>query len=175
MTRADNQQERLKINNIQPWYITGFTEGEGTFHVAISYDSKTRFGIKIIPEFHINQSYLRKVLLEKIKDYFDCGYIRANHAQNKKDTTFVYVVRNRNDLKNKIIPFFQKYPLKSKKNNAFMIFTKIVNLMSNGKHYNYQGIKLMIKLAFTMNEGGKYRKLNQEDVIKSLNSSETIR
>ena len=35
---ADNQQERPK--NLNPWYITRFVEGEGTFHVAIYRDKK---------------------------------------------------------------------------------------------------------------------------------------
>jgi len=104
---ADNQQERLKI--INPWYIVGFTEGEGTFHIAFYKDPQMKQGIKVIPEFHINQSYLRLEILEIIKKYFDCGYLKQNHVKNKKDDTFVFVVRNRDDLINKIIPFFEKH------------------------------------------------------------------
>ena len=61
---ADNQQERL--NNLSPWYITGFVEGEGTFHVAIYKDTKMKFGLKFIPEFHVNQSFLRQETLLEI-------------------------------------------------------------------------------------------------------------
>ena len=170
---ADNQQERSK--NLNPWYITGFVEGEGTFHIAIYKDPKMKFGIKIIPEFHVNQSYLRKETLEEIKKYFNCGYIKSNHRKNIKDDTLVYVVRNRNDLKTRIIPFFVKYPLISNKAENFQIFRKIVNLMDTQKHSLRDGIKKIIKLAFLMNGKGKYRKITCKEILDSLKSSETIR
>jgi len=89
MKRSDNQPGSLRSKIISPWYITGFVEGEGTFHVALSLDPRMKFGLKIIPEFHINQSCSWKNLLELIKKYFNCGYIQANHVKNKNDTTFV--------------------------------------------------------------------------------------
>ena len=52
---ADNQQERVKTM-INPWYIVGFVEGEGTFHIAFYKDPRMKRGIKVIPEFHVNQS-----------------------------------------------------------------------------------------------------------------------
>ena len=170
---ADNQQERSK--NINPWYITGFVEGEGTFHIAIYNDPKTKFGIKIIPEFHINQSYLRKETLEEIKNYFNCGYIKNNHKKNLKDDTLVYVVRNRNDLRIRIIPFFEKYPLISNKAESFQLFKRIVNLMDIKRHSTKDGIRKIIELAFLMNGKGKYRKTKSKEILNSLKSSETIR
>lgn len=170
---ADNQQERPK--DLNPWYITGFVEGEGTFHVAIYKDSKMKFGIKIIPEFHVNQSYLRAETIELIKKYFNCGYIKKNHRNNIKDDTLVYVVRNRNDLITKIIPFFEKYPLISNKFHTFEIFREIVYMMDENQPSNYQGIKKIVKLAYQMNEKGKYRKVSMKDILNFLESSETIR
>ena len=55
---ADNQQERVKVK-LDPWYIVGFVEGEGTFHIAFYIDPRMKTKLKVIPEFHVNQSYLR--------------------------------------------------------------------------------------------------------------------
>ncbi|OGY44162.1 MAG: hypothetical protein A3B89_01890 [Candidatus Buchananbacteria bacterium RIFCSPHIGHO2_02_FULL_40_13] len=170
---ADNQQERPK--NINPWYITGFVEGEGTFHIAIYRDPKMKYGIKIIPEFHINQSYLRQETLQQIKTYFKCGYIKHNHKTNDRDDTLVYVVRNRNDLMQKIIPFFEKYPMLSKKQESFLIFKQIVWWLDQGKHTTKTGVKKIIKLSYQMNNSGKNRKIRKEDLLDFLESSETIR
>ncbi len=159
---ADNQQERLK--HINPWYIVGFTEGEGTFHVAFYKDPQMKQGIKVIPEFHINQSYLRLEILETIKKYFDCGYLKQNHVKNKKDDTYVFVVRNRDDLIDKIIPFFEKYNFISDKQKSFTIFKQIVFLMQSGAHSNRAGIKKIINLAYKMNVNGKYRKTKKQDL-----------
>ena len=38
---ADNQQERAK-RSINPWYIVGFVEGEGTFHIALYKDPRMK-------------------------------------------------------------------------------------------------------------------------------------
>ena len=171
---ADNQQER-PMTIIEPWYIVGFTEGEGTFHIALYADPRMRQKVKIIPEFHINQSYLRISTLNEIQKYFGCGYIKQNHGKNDYDTTYVYVVRDRDDLLNKIIPFFRKYPLRSVKNESFLKFAFIVEMIKNGKHLKKTGVKKIIQLAYTMNVGGKYRLRKKEVLLKLLESSETTR
>ncbi len=169
---ADNQQERPKI---QPWYIAGFVDGEGTFHVAIAQSKENRFGWRIIPEFHVNQNNPSKSVLADIKVLFKCGYIQRNHKKNNRDNTWVYVVRRRDDLLNKIIPFFSKYPLRTQKYRDFLLFREIVQKMSKNAHYAKSGIKRIINIAYQMNQGGKYRKVAKQYIIKSLESSETIR
>ena len=170
---ADNQQERVG-KSLDPWYITGFVEGEGTFHIALYRDEHMRQGVKIIPEFHVNQSYLRLVTITSIKQYFGCGYIKANHPGSTRDTTYVYVVRDRNDLLKKIIPFFRRYPLQSIKQNSFMIFADIVERMARGEHYTLAGVKIIITRAYKMNAGGKYRQRTKQELFNNLQSSETI-
>ena len=169
---ADNQQERPK--KLMPWYIVGFVEGEGTFHVAFYKDPKMTVGIKVIPEFHVNQSLLRINTLQEIQKYFDCGYIKENHQYRINDITRVYVVRNRKNLLEKIIPFFKKYPLLSIKNNDFSQFSEVVKLIDNGEHRNIKGMKKILTIAYNMNNQGKYRKVKLNDLLTFLESSETI-
>ena len=170
---ADNQQERL--NNLSPWYITGFVEVEGTFHVAIYKDTKMKFGLKFIPEFHVNQSFLRQETLLEIKKYFSCGYIKSNHRRNIQDDTLVYVVRNREDLLDRIIPFFERYPLLSGKNSSFLLFKQVVNLLNKGEHSTLAGARKILNLAYQMNGQGRYRKIDKKELLDYLESSETIR
>ena len=170
---ADNQQERL-IKVLNPWYIVGFVEGEGTFHIAFYTDQNMKQKIKVIPEFHVNQSYLRISTLEEIQKYFGCGYIKVNHANRVNDDTHVYVVRDREELLKKIIPFFKEHPLRSIKQDSFQKFADIVEMISKGKHLEKTGVKKIINLAYQMNINGKYRKVKKEDLLKRLESSETI-
>lgn len=162
---ADNQQERI-ISSINPWYVTGFAEGEGTFHIAIYEDKLMKQRIKIIPEFHVNQSQLRSITLYSIKEFFNCGYIKVNHRTNLKDDTLVYVVRNNQDLREKILPFFEKYPLLSKKQESFKIFSQIVWMMFRKEHLNRAGIRKIINLSYKMNGNGKYRLIKKEKLLK---------
>lgn len=169
---ADNQQERLR-QTINPWYIVGFVEGEGSFHVAFYKDNAMKYGIKIIPEFHISQSYLRVSTLEEIQNYFKCGYLKANHKNNHNDDTYVLVIRDRMDLLDKIIPFFRKYPMLSIKQTSFELFSEVVSLMANKKHSEKDGIIKIINLAYKMNISGKYRKVTEQSLINVVKSSET--
>jgi len=170
---ADNQQERLE-KKIHPWYITGFVEGEGTFHIALYRDPRMKFGIKIIPEFHVSQSYLRINTLQEIQRYFECGYIKENHKNRIKDVTYVYVVRDRNDLQKKIIPFFRHYPLLSDKMKSFELFAKVVSLMAQTSRLSKGQVQKIIKTAYRMNNNGSYRKVAMDVLLQTLKSSETI-
>ncbi len=168
---ADNQQERRQIS---PWYISGFVDGEGSFHIAIYKDPRMKTCIKVIPEIHVSQNRSSQKVLEEIRDYFHCGYIKANHRGSISDRTNVFVVRDRNDLVQHIIPFFEKYPLRTNKAKDFQIFAKVVRMIVNGDHRSPLGIRKIISLAYKMNEKGKRRKVKESDLIKFVESSETI-
>ncbi len=94
-------------------YIAGFVDGEGSFHIAFQERPDLKFGWQAVPEFHVSQNYTSRVVLESIRDFLQCGYIKANDAAGKRDKTLVYVVRDRNDLLQKVIPFFERYVLLS--------------------------------------------------------------
>jgi len=132
-----------------------------------------KFGIKVIPEFHISQSYLRINTLEEIRKYFHCGYIKENHRGRANDVTYVYVVRDRDDLIAKIIPFFQRYQLLSVKKKSFELFSEIVAMMSQQKHSTKSGVKKILQKAYEMNDSGRYRKVSLMELLESLKSSET--
>lgn len=166
---ADNQQERLS------WYVAGYVDGEGSFHVAIQKSSNVKLGYQVIPEFHVSQNLERASVLREIQQLLGCGYIKDNHRTSLTDKSQVLVVRNREDLLTKIIPFFQRYPLLSSKQADFKKFAEIVTAMQTNHHLTKSGLKQIIVKAFSMNGGGKYRKLDKDKIITNLESSETIR
>src|SRR5580700_4844485 len=98
---AVNQQERLDA------YIAGFVDGEGCFHVAIQRNPSTRSGWQLVPEFRVSQDIARVEVLILIRDRLDCGWLRQNHKFSN-DQTYVLVVRRREDLLTKVIPFFDR-------------------------------------------------------------------
>lgn len=145
---ADNQQERL---NFASW-IAGFSDGEGCFSIAVIKNATTRFGYQIFPEFVVTQGAKSLPVLEKIKKFFRCGGIFVNKRyDNHNEYLYRYCVRSIGDLESKIIPFFEKYPLQTHKQNDFLIFKKVVEMMENKQHLNPQGRKTIIRLIETMN------------------------
>ena len=170
---ADNQQERLRAT-IDPWFISGFVDGEGSFHVAVARRTDLPRKWVIIPEFHVSQHRDRAVVLRELQQFFDCGSIRANHAGRSNDVTEVFVVRNRHDLLTRIIPFFKRYPMRSSKQQDFVCFAHIVTAMEAGQHQTYEGFRSLVIKAFQMNGGGRYRTRTLEEIVGE-ESSETTR
>lgn len=162
---ADNQQERLN------YYISGFVDGEGSFHVAIQKVAHVKFKYQLLPEFHVSQSKDRPQVLQLIQKVLGCGYIKDNFRG--KDNNLVLVVRNRSDLTSKVIPFFREYSMLSEKQKDFEVFAYIVESMDAGKHLVYENFVHLLSKAMQMNGKGKYRKLKLQEILDDLESSET--
>jgi hypothetical protein len=169
---ADNQQERPDV--WLGYYISGFVDGEGSFHVAVQKSDNVKLRIQVIPEFHVSQNANRTATLELVKKTLNCGYIKPNHRKRLNDRSNVLVVRNRQDLMYKVIPFFNKYTILSSKKYDFEKFAKIVYMMEKGSHLQRKSLIKILKIAFSMNEGGRYRKQKYNDLIRHLESSETV-
>lgn len=166
---ADNQQERLDS------YISGYVDGEGSFHIAVQKVGHVRFGYQLLPEFHVSQRSDYADVMSAIQKRLGCGYIKANHAKSLRDRNMVLVVRNREDLLNKVIPFFTKNPLLSPKQKDFKKFALIVKAMSEKVHLTEKGFIRLLKIAFSMNRNGQYRKQPVINLIRNLGSSTTTR
>jgi hypothetical protein len=48
-------------------------------------------------------------------------------------------------------------------------------MIGSKKHLKRNSLKQILRIAFSMNENGKYRKIKYSQVIKYLESSETVR
>jgi len=163
-TGAVNQQERLDA------YLAGFVDGEGSFHVAVQRNAGTVIGWQLVPEFHVSQSAERRCVLDALHARLGCGRIQANHARSP-DTTLVYVVRRRQDLLERVIPFFEAQPLLSPKQMEVETFTRIVWAMARGDHLSQEGFEELRTVALSMNGGGRYRRVHRN---MHPESSETI-
>lgn len=145
---ADNQQERFSFVS----WISGFTDGEGCFSIAVIKNKTTKFGTQIFPEFVITQGEKSLPVLEKIKKFFKCGKIFINKRyDNHNENLYRFCVRSLDDLNFKIIPFFENYPLQTYKRNDFKIFKKVIKMMKNKRHLNPQGRSTIIGLIESMN------------------------
>jgi LAGLIDADG endonuclease len=166
---AANQQERLEA------YIAGFVDGEGCFHVAVQRNQSTRVGWQLVPEFRVSQDVARIGLLRLVETTLGCGRVRENHRRSD-DHTFVLVVRRREDLLGRVIPFFERNPLLSVKQREFCTFAAIVRSMAAGEHQSPSGFLRLAEMARCMNGNGRYRRRWVEPIqlsTKAPESSET--
>lgn len=147
---ADNQQERLAF------WIVGFVDGEGTFSVSLNRNSTTTTGFQVFPEFVVTQGAKSLVVLQEIQGYFGCGKIYENRRyDNHRESMYRYVVRSFNDLTTIVIPFFQRFPLRTAKQNDFQKFCEVIELMKERKHINPDGVGAIRLIINQMNRRAK--------------------
>ena len=158
---AVNQQERLDA------YVAGFVDGEGCFHVALQRNACTKAGWQLVPEFRVSQDVVRGQVLDLIRRHIGCGVIRENH-RGSHDRTHVLVVRRRRDLLERVIPFFERNPLLSCKQQEFLTFARIVRAMEAGIHRSPEGFERIAAEALQMNGGGRYRRLHRSPESRIL-------
>jgi hypothetical protein len=135
---------------LDPNWVAGFVDGEGTFYVGINKQSSMKVGYQVLPEFEIVQHNKDLKLLYALKKFFNAGVVRVNH-----DNRYELIIRDVNILNLKIVPFFQKYKLNTQKKFDFIKFSKILDLMSEGKHLTSEGLINIIEIASKMNRADK--------------------
>jgi hypothetical protein len=106
----------------------------------------------------VSQNPERASILLFLQTHLMCGRIRRNARRGGRDKALVFVVRNRQDLLTKVIPFFEAHPLLSEKQKEFETFASIVRDMESGVHLEESGFKRLLHRAIRMNGDGRYRR-----------------
>ncbi len=134
--------------NLEAQWIVGFVDGEGCFHVGINKHPEMRAGYQVLPEFTVVQHERDVNVLHALKAYFGCGVVRRNHGDR-----MAYRVRGIDHLLERVIPFFEKHSLKTKKRQDFLKFREILLKVKAGVHLSEQGIEDIRRIAAQMNRG----------------------
>jgi hypothetical protein len=168
---GDNQQGRPRCS-LTPDYVSGFIDGEGCFSVSVHPHPTVRYGKRwlIAPCFQAYQHRDNVEILEKLRVFFGCGRISA---KGPNSSVMTYSVYRRSDLESVIVPFFERYPLVSRKHLDFVKWSEVVRLMQRKAHRTDEGFRRIVELAFSMNQHGKQRGYRIEDVFAE--PSETAR
>src|SRR5579872_3041284 len=132
-------------------YVSGYVDGEGCFCVSFSKRGKLKVGWETKPSLSVSQNSDRREVLDIIQKLFGCGFIRRDYS----DKTLKYEIRSLEDLIEKIIPHFEKFPMISGKQKDFILFSDICKRMKNGSHLTTEGFRKIIQLAYQMNGSGK--------------------
>jgi hypothetical protein len=106
----------------------------------------------VFPEFVVTQGAKSLAAIQLIRDYFKIGKIYKNHRyDNHREDMYRYVVRSFHDLTTTIIPFFQKNELKTAKQNDFLKFCEVIELMKEKEHTTSEGVAKIRLILNQMN------------------------
>lgn len=134
-------------STLHPYWVTGFTDAEGSFSIKFTKSNSYKLGWRIQPQFTIKLHERDLALLQRIKEFFGVGTLI------KDGTKIAYTVKSIEDLTKVIIPPFERFPLLTKKFADFVIFKEIVFIMANKEHLLIENFKKILSLKANLNLG----------------------
>ena len=132
-----------------PNWLAGFTSAEGCFLINIQ-KSQTEVGHTVYLVFKLSQHARDKQLMICIKDFLNCGNVYSNR------TWIDYSVSKLDDIENKIIPLFIKYPIRGIKAEDFHDWCIVAEMMRENKHLSKKGLEKIKQIKAGMNTGRKF-------------------
>lgn len=134
------------ISFIFPYWLAGFTSGEGCFLVTI-FKSKTVVGYAVRLTFQLTQHTRDEQLLLNVVNYLGCGKVYRDKE------AYIFKITKLSEIHDTIIPFFFKYPVLGVKSEDFHDWCLIADLMKQGEHLTEGGLKQIRSIKLRMNKG----------------------
>ena len=164
-------KEQIQRDKLNPEYVAGFIDGEGSFSVSIGKHKTLKRGFEVRPEFEIELRADDQEILERILTtigcgkIYDCSYERYGWYPHSK-----YKVMSIRDMRDILFPFLDNHPLQAKKKKSYIIFREIVLMICNKQHLSDEGFHKIIKLRDELRKLGKKAKTfgNREGAGKPL-------
>ncbi len=109
---------------LDPWYVTGFVDGEGAFTFS-------RSGRQISVYFAVKLAGADRPMLEALQQFFDgigrLYTVGGNGSGGGTRTSSYYRVTRRADLL-RVVQHFDRYPLRTQKRSQYAIWRQMVVL-----------------------------------------------
>jgi hypothetical protein len=132
-----------------PFWLAGFTSGEGNFMVGIRESPTHKLGFRVELRFALVQHSRDEQLIRGLADYLNCGTIMEDR------NAFYFRVFKFSDIVEKIIPFFNQYPIQGVKHLDYLDFCQVAELIKQKKHLTVEGLEQIKQIKARMNAGRK--------------------
>lgn len=132
-------QPGIKGFYFNPWFLTGFIDGEGCFRISLTRIKGAR-AWRVQLFFQINLHVKDRALLEEIRNYLGVGKI---HISGKN--IFQYRIQTSRELAI-LINHLDNYPLLSKKKVDYLLFRQAYGLIVKKEHLSKQGISKIVSI-----------------------------
>ena len=139
-------------NQLNPFWISGFTAGDGSFMLQIKKSSNLKIGYQTQAVLNIVQHSRDKTQLSRIQQYFNCGHVYTQRENSR------IVICKQDDIRTIIIPHYTKFTLMNIKQRSFDSWCKAVNIIITGAHQRQEGLSLIRE------QREKMRNISSEDL-----------
>ena len=141
-------------------WVSGFVTGDSTFSVSIE-KSTSKVGKRVRLIFGTCLHIRDKDLLKGMANYLNLLYFNEVNKEvsihcNEINNTALLQIKNNSDIYNKVIPFFNEYPILGIKQSDLEDFKRVSELVKNKEHLNIDGLNKIIKITEGMNLNRKW-------------------
>ena len=133
--------------NLNPWFLTGFVDAEGSFTLGISRNKYCKTGWSNRLFFQIVLHKRDVEILERIQNYFCVGKIYKLGSQSN-----ILHISSIKDLE-VVFNHFDKYPLVTQKLADYNLFKLAYNIIINKEHLTQEGLLKLVAIKGSLNLG----------------------
>jgi hypothetical protein len=140
-------KEKQKLH---PYFVTGYTDGDGSFSIRIRKSKTNKVGFTVGPVYSIGaEANIENLkLLKKVQNFFG----GVGSISKCGGNMYIYEVSSLKSL-NIIINHFQNYPLETTKVIHFKLWTEIVKMMFNKEHLTKIGFIKILRIKSVFPKG----------------------
>lgn len=135
---------------LNPAWVTGFIDGEGTFHIGVLTNASMRLGFQVQLQFAITQHIRDLPLMQKFIPFFGNVGLIVNDGPTKVQ----YRIRSFKHLP-VLFNLLDQYPLQTQKALDAQCFREVYNMMLNKEHLTQIGLDKILAIKATMNRSRK--------------------
>lgn len=128
-------------------WLAGFASGEGCFFIKVCKSKTHKLGRSVAFNFLINQDKIDSQLLESFTQILGCG----NYSVWEKTGVGTFTVSGFNNIIEKVIPFFEEYPIIGVKAKDFEDFKEASILIKSKAHLTQKGLDKILLIKSRMN------------------------
>ena len=143
----EGRAKPVDVEKLDPNYVIGFIDGEGSFSVSVCRHETLRRRLEIRPEFEMELREDDSEIIYRIQKTLGCGTIyRLTYKRYDWLPHIKLRIGKIRELSEILIPFIEKYPLQAKKRFVFEYFKEIVGLFKEKKHLTDDGYYKILAL-----------------------------
>ena len=136
------------ISKLNPYYITGFVDGEGCFLINIVKRSDQILGFNVNLVFKLKLHSRDIELLKSIRNTLG----QIGNITIRKDSYVEFIVSSKKDIEI-LIKHFESYPLLAQKWSDYQLFKQTFILIKNKEHLKMEGLNKIVSLKSVLNNG----------------------
>lgn len=136
------------ISKLNPYYITGFVDGEDCFLINIVKRSDQLLGFNVNLVFKLKLHSRDIELLKSIRNTLG----QIGNITIRKDSYVEFIVSSKKDIEI-LIKHFDSYPLLTQKWSDYQLFKQTFILIKNKEHLKMEGLNKIVSLKSVLNNG----------------------